>query len=345
MLHELADRENFYVAPLTYWKPAGILANMKDKLLHILKPEVDQTLYEIRNQGTVPWTWLALVLMTIQFGAWPFEEFSSFNSWLNAHAKDFGIGVRMLRNYVWAAQYYMEELRPKLIKWDLTAPLFEELPQYIGPDTLIEMRKVSRFEDEELERSCAERVMDGTYKRNDIRMVWVAGRKTIKSDPHRSGRIPYSDFERHEQSEAALFEAVVVNALLKHRGIFQPDGTLIDCSLIQDIQSISHITQLPDFVVACKESDNLLSLHAIEAKIKVPEKLDTLQSWLPYFDKIWLILPKGQAEIAKNIKREGIGILTVADGKIFVLYESTTCTQLGRATDILLRSILAKKYW
>lgn len=277
---------------------------------------------------------------------WPFEGANTYTEWLALNAGSLGAGLTMLRMYVWMAQYYEEDLRPKLLLWKLPAPPFEELPEYVGPEILADLRKISRAGVTDMERKYAERVMKGTVRRAEIREAWVACRQTVKLDPHRRGRIPAENYKSGGRMAGKMFEAEMLSALLIHNGIFTMTGELIECKVIQCTRTLIPGSALPDCIVACKDKSKGLSLYAIEARLTVKEgEPDFTKDFQSYFDKVWLAVPQPVSGALQQQLEKFDCVLVVGDGKVTIWRESETSEAASENAGLLPRLLLAKEYW
>lgn len=314
-------------------------------------PEVAARLVEIRgNVRRLPWVKIALLLRFVQQNAkWPFEGANSYSEWLVLHTSDLGAGLTMLRTYVWMAQYYEKELRPKLLQWNYPAPPLDELPEHIGPEMLADLRKISRAGVADVEQYYAERVMNGTARRAETREGWVACRKTIKLDPHSRGRIPTDNYKRGPRMTGTLFEAEMLSALLMHNGIFTKTGEFIECKVIQNTQRLIPGIQLPDFIVACKETTGGLSLHAVEPRLSINERTNAYtKDYQPYFDQVWLAVLSTRIGSFHNYMRQleiFDRVLVVDNGKVSIWQESEKGRARGNNVGLLTRLLLARELW
>lgn len=282
-----------------------------------------------------------------QNAKWPFEGANSFTEWVALNAGSLGLGKTQLRNYLWMAQYYEEDLRPKLLQWNYAAPPLEELPEHVGPEILGDLRKISRAGVADTEKDYAVRVMSGAVRCADLRKVWVACRQSIKPDPHRCGRIPtenYRSSARIRKTEK-LFEAEMLTALLMHKGIFTKTGELVECKVLQGTQGLVCGTQLPDFVVVCKHESRGVSLHAIEASSIKETAHEFPESWFSYFDKVWVAVPKAATGAFMQQLHKFDGVLVVDDGKVGILHESETREPKGGNVGLLAGLLLARELW
>lgn len=312
--------------------------------------EVATLLTEMRENVRLPWVRIALLLRYVQQNAtWPFEGANSFTEWVALNAGSLGLGKTQLRNYFWMAQYYEEDLRPKLLQWNYAAPPLEELPEHVGPEILADLRKISRAGVADMEKDYAERVMSGTVRCAELRKVWVACRQTIKPDPHRCGRIPTNNYKSGARirKTGKLFEAEMLTALLVHNGIFTKTGRLVECKVIQNTQGLISGAQFPDFIVACKDEKKGLSLHAIEARLSMKERAPGFANgFQSYFDKVWLAVPEEAATgtVLQQLQNFD-GILVVDNGKVNIWQESVTREPKGEDVGLLTRFLLAQELW
>lgn len=304
---------------------------------------------EIRENVRLPWVRTAMMLRFVQKNAkWPFEGANSYTEWLALNAGSLGAGLTMLRIYGWMAEYYEKDLRPKLQMWGFHAPPFEDLPEYVGPEILADLRKISRAGVTDIEKKYAERVMQGTVRRAEIREAWGACRKMVKVDPHRRGRIPTGKCKSGAGMAGKVFEAELLSALLMHKGIFSKTGEFIECKVIQNTNRLIPGVQLPDFIVACKEGAKELSLQAIEARFSIGELAhDFAKRFESYFDKVWLAVPKATTDATDAVRQleKFNRVLVVDNGKVTIWQESETIETAGGNVGLLTSLLLAKEYW
>lgn len=275
------------------------------------------------------WRHIATLLLRIKQEAnWPFQDAASFEKWLSGFSREVGLGKTMLHTYVWVAQYYQTDLRPKLSSWGLDAPDLMALPASVGPETLNYMRKLSSAGITDVERHYGALLVTGGVKRDELRRAWHACRATIKSEPTKRGRIRYDDIKARSARRSQQFEADVTNAIIRDKGIVTATGTLLPCSVAAIKPGLFVEEAMPDIIMIMQNVDGTSEIHAVQVAVSLECKpWERGRALLPYYDRVWLAVPADDAQI-KHLASvdERIGILIVLNSSVTVIRDPQKTT-------------------
>ncbi|UFS72644.1 hypothetical protein LPW11_10710 [Geomonas sp. RF6] len=312
--------------------------------------EISANLVEIRGKKRPRWTTLATALRAVrEEAAWPFEGARNFTEWLELNAEHFGMKSTMLNTCMWMGKYYLEDLTPKLIQWNIPAPPLDELPEHIGPELLADLRKISRAGFSDTERHYAERIMMGSVRCAELRQAWVSCRKAIKK-PHARGRVPAANYEQRESTRmrAGVFEAEMLSAILMHRGLLMENGEIIEYKVLHDTQQLFPDVPMPDFILVRRHAAAGISLEAIETRLRMtPEAERSGGRCRNFFDRVWLALPQEVLKSYRNTSQAFScfdGVLAVGDQRVTIWKDSAAKT-CGDKVDVLMRRLLARLLW
>ena len=321
-----------------------MILNDAHNQLQCTQAELADRLSDLRGQLRPRWTATALVILHLKNSvSWPFEGAKHFTEWVSMHSREYGIGESTLRSYVLVAEYYINDLSTKFAKWGMTPVPFAELPDCVGPEMLVDLKKIAKVGSVEAEEHFAKLIMSGNCRYVDIRNAWLTYRKTFMTGLPRRGRMTKSDLESPRES-GALLERKFSDILLTQNGFYSRQGELLECTVIQNTSAFLPRNMQPDFILAVKDDEKVLCLHGVEVKGFINKRMgDHLPQWAKYFDKIWLALPHPVQETDLKSMPGDIGILEVKDQELRVLRDAGTSKLVGKSVDLLLRSMLAKK--
>lgn len=310
----------------------------------IQSESMQDRLSTLRGQPRPRWTETALLILELKNTVqWPFEGAKNYTEWVTLHSREYGVGESTLRSYVLVAEYYINDLSPKFRAWSIQHVPFDQLPEYVGPEMLVDLKKIAKIGSAQAEEHFARLIMSGSCRYADIRNAWHAYRKTFKTDLHQRGRLRKSDIEARFDQRGAGFEAQFIDILLTQGGYRSQQGDLIESVVLRDQSSLLPDSVELDCLLAVKDPGKELCLHAVEIVTAPKASMARFVELAPYFDKLWLAVPAPAKKSIITSRPAEIGVLEVHNHEVRVVCEPAVGEKSGAAVDVVLRRLLRKK--
>jgi len=284
-----------------------------------------------------------------EVGYWK-KQYSSFSDWLKKLSVTLDLKEASLWRYLAAVRFY-QQITTTLQKRGVNCPDPSALPDSVSPENLELLAKLSRAVPEDLLPELAERVMEGTITRAELRKTWSAYRPALGGRTARGKGVPIpriipSDPDQYQ----SIIEAQIFTTLSSsgHEWIGITKPAFFEFYMrVKPVfpEDVRERFEFDAVIMVGATKRSIPVFHGIEIRggpFLVPVEL-ILKPRIPYCDYLWVATSGGiSTHRGEIIVPEYIGLLLVQDGVVEVKQYPRPLQDAGRLTGELAKGLLLR---